>query len=54
MKEGTVPIPPGSPSACAIVLYNLLRSYRMWEEPGGGGETPIERFFVFSNISHEN
>ncbi len=53
MKEGTVPVFPDRPCACAIVQHNILRSYRIWREPGSGGETPVERFFVFSNISPE-
>ena len=43
MMEGTRACPPLPPLRCVIVLYTIIRSYRIWGEPSGGGETPVER-----------
>ncbi len=40
MKKGTVPVPLTAPALARIVLYNILKRYRILGEPGGGGENP--------------
>ena len=56
MKEGTQSLSPlTAPALRDSAVYTILRSYRIWGEPGGGGETPIERLsFLQSQKNKKN